>query len=239
MQDNAGLDTELFPGEYIPHILSSILRVGVALRKKSEHEHENPITIRLCKGLRGIERFRDGPFECHPQQAILSSDPDNDGIIGWMDISISGVGGGSEVYFAMEAKRLRYRSPNGEFKTGNSEYVGDKGMMRFITDKYAPHMETGAMLGYVFDGDIEKARSGIGALIWKKVEALRMAPPKKLVPSDILPEERIGETRHLTMNNRVFIIYHLFISLSEAGIRTLKTDKSSMRKMLFISQSFT
>lgn len=218
MQGNVGSYVN-FPEEEIPYILSSILRVGVALRKKSEHEHENPITIRLCKRLRGIERFRDGPLKCHPQQAILSSDSDNDGIIGWMDISISGVGGGSETYFAMEAKRLRYYYPSGKFETGNSDYVGDKGMMRFVTGQYASRMQTGAMLGYVFDGDIEAAWSSIGALIREKVEALRMAPPRELVPSNILPE-RIGETchlrRHLRIDNRAFTIYHLFLALSGA-----------------------
>nr|VFJ70696.1 MAG: hypothetical protein BECKFW1821C_GA0114237_102429 [Candidatus Kentron sp. FW] len=218
MQDNAGPYIK-FPEEEIPFILSSILRVGAALRRKSKREKEDPITIRLCKGLKRVERFRDGPLECHTQQAVLSSDPDNDAIIGWIDIAISGVGGGSEVYFAIEAKRLRYFSRNGTFKTGNSEYVGEYGMMRFVIGQYAPHMQTGAMLGYVFDGNTEKARSGVGALIREKAQSLRMIDPRGLAPSNILPEERVRETRHET-NRRVFTIYHLFLSLSGGENRT-------------------
>nr|VFK37787.1 MAG: hypothetical protein BECKSD772F_GA0070984_101810 [Candidatus Kentron sp. SD]VFK42458.1 MAG: hypothetical protein BECKSD772E_GA0070983_101710 [Candidatus Kentron sp. SD]VFK78141.1 MAG: hypothetical protein BECKSD772D_GA0070982_10088 [Candidatus Kentron sp. SD] len=213
MQGNIGPYAK-FPEEEIPYILSSILWVGAALRKKSESEKENPITIRLCKGLNRMERFRDGPLECHPQKGIPSPDPDDDRIIGWIDISVSGVGGGSEVYFAMEAKRLRYRSPpGGAFKTGNSEYVGKDGMMRFVSGKYAPFMQAGAMLGYVFDGDTETARSGIGALIRKKADMLKMESPEALVPSEILPGKPIGATHHRGVNDKILILYHLFLSL--------------------------
>nr|VFJ86064.1 MAG: hypothetical protein BECKLFY1418B_GA0070995_100194 [Candidatus Kentron sp. LFY] len=213
MQGNVGPYAK-FPEEEISYILSSVLRVGAALRKKSEREKENPITIRLCKRLKRIERFRDGPLECHLQQEIPSFDPDDDSIIGRMDISVSGVGGGSETYFAIEAKRLRFLYPGGTFETGSPEYVGEKGMMRFVTGKYAPFMQAGAMLGYVFDGNTEKVWSGIGKYIRRKTEMLQMDDPRKLVPSGILPGERVGETRHHRMKDRIFILYHVFISVS-------------------------
>nr|VFK21668.1 MAG: hypothetical protein BECKLFY1418C_GA0070996_10996 [Candidatus Kentron sp. LFY] len=213
MQGSVGSYGKFFPEEEISYILSSVLQVGATLQKKSEQEKENPITIRLCRRLKQVERFRDGPLECHPEQGVLSSDPEDDSIIGWIDISVSGVGGGSETYFAMEAKRLRYRSRNGEFKTGNHRYVED-GMMRFVTGKYAPFMQAGAMLGYVFDGNTEKVWSSIGKYIRRKTEMLQMDDPRKLVPSGILPGERVGETRHHRMNDRPFILYHVFISVN-------------------------
>lgn len=157
---------QLFPQKHIPLILSSILQAGATLRKISDAEFENRITIRLCRQLVKIPVFRDGPLDIRPQTGILSSNLDKDKLDGSSDILVS-CGLGHEVYFILEAKRLRVRSPNGRLVAGNNEYVNN-GMMRFITGQYAPFMETGAMLGYVFDGETGKARSGIDGYVQKK-----------------------------------------------------------------------
>nr|VFJ52421.1 MAG: hypothetical protein BECKFW1821B_GA0114236_101218 [Candidatus Kentron sp. FW] len=211
MPGDVGPFRKLFPEEHIRYILSAIFRAD--LRKASEKEWENPITERLYDELEWLPRFRDGPLAICLRPKVRSSNSKTEKkVVGEPDILIF-CALGTQVYFAIEAKRLRFRYPRGAFETGNSEYMGEDGMMRFVTGKYAPFMKAGAMLGYVFDGDIQEAWTDIAELIRKKTETLRMVDPKKLFPSEILPGERIGETHHLRMDDRAFTIYHVFMPL--------------------------
>jgi hypothetical protein len=200
----------LFPKRHIPIILISILQAGKTLRKKSPNELENRLTRRLCIKLNQIQIFRDGPLSIHPQQEILSSDPDKDTPEGYIDILVS-CEFGSEVYFAIEAKRLRVRSTSGKMDAGNDDYVND-GMMRFVSGQYAPFMKTGAMLGYVYDGDAKIARSGVGGYIKKKVKKLKLISPQKLIKAPIVPDKPIYKTRH-GLKKGSFLIYHIFLTV--------------------------
>ncbi len=200
----------LFPQRHIPIILISILQAGKTLRKKSPNEIENRLTRRFCIKLNQIQIFRDGPLSIHPQQEILSSDPDKDTPEGYIDILVS-CEFGSEVYFAIEAKRLRVRSTSGKMDAGNDDYVNN-GMMRFVTGQYAPFMKTGAMLGYVYDGDTEKACSGVAGYISSKVKELKLISPKQLTKASIVPDKPIYETRH-GLKKRSFLIYHIFLAV--------------------------
>jgi len=201
---------QLFPQKHIPVILSSILQAGATLQKISDAEFENMLTIRLCRQLVKIAVFRDGPLDIRPQTGILSSNLDEDKLDGSTDLLVS-CGLGHEVYFILEAKRLRVRSPNGRLVAGNNEYVNN-GMMRFITGQYAPFMETGSMLGYVFDGETGKARSGIDGYVQKKAKELKLKHPKRLLRSQILPDIPIDVSRH-NLRKRSFTIYHIFLAV--------------------------
>ena len=198
----------LFPKSHYPIILYNIFKEGKTLKKRESNEFENRLTRRLCISLKQNPVFRDGPLSIHSQQEILSSDPDDDFPIGYIDILIS-CEYGSEVYFAIEAKRLRVRSVSGKMDSGNADYVNE-GMMRFVTGQYAPYMNAGAMLGYVFDGDTAKARSGVSGYIQRKAKTLKLMPPEKLVKSSILPDHPVDETKHC-LGTRTFVIYHMFI----------------------------
>lgn len=200
----------LFPHQHIPIILSSICQAGKSVSKKSEQDREDWITRRLCIQLIRIPVFRDGPLGIHPKQEIVSSDPQEDGAAGEIDILVS-CGLGFQVYFAIEAKRLRFRTPGGRFKLGNDEYVNN-GMMRFIRGQYAPFMETGAMLGYVFDGDTATARSDVDGYIRPRARELMLKDPGELIKSKIVPEEFVDETNH-DLADRSFTIYHIFIDV--------------------------
>ena len=201
---------QLFPQRHIPVILSSILQAGVTVRKKTDSEFENRITIRICKKLVKIPVFRDGPLDIRPQTGILSSNPDEDNLDGSTDLLVS-CGLGHEVYFILEAKRLRFRSPNGRWVAGNDEYVNN-GMMRFVTGQYAPFMESGAMLGYVFDGETDKAHSGIDGYIQKKAKELKLKPPGRLLRSQILPDMPVDESHH-DLRKRFFTVYHILLAV--------------------------
>ena len=85
-------------------------------------------------------------------------------------------------------------------------------MMRFITGQYAPFMESGTMLGYVFDGETGKAHSGIDGYVQKKAKELKLKPPGQLLRSQILPDMPIDETSHDLMK-RPFTIYHILLAV--------------------------
>ena len=87
--------------------------------------------------------------------------------------------------------------------------------MRFISGQYAPYMTSSAMLGYVFDGDIDKARSGINGYIKKtrgKISELKIQKPHELTRSSIMPNHPVDETIH-QLENRLFTIYHIFLAV--------------------------
>ena len=200
----------LSPKRYIPIILISILWAGENLRKKTANDLEDWISRRLYWRLIRIYPFRDGPLDIRLQPEIVSVDSDENAPAGKIDFVVS-CGLGAEIYFAIEAKRLRVRSTSGKMDAGNDDYVND-GMMRFVSGQYAPFMSTGAMLGYVYDRDINKARSGVAGYIKGRGKELKLTSPKQLTRASILPDKAIYETRH-GLNKRSFLIYHIFLAV--------------------------
>ena len=200
----------LFPKRHISTVLNSILQAGENLRKKTANDLEDWISRRLYWRLIRIYPFRDGPLDIRLQPEIVSVDSDENAPAGKIDFVVS-CGLGAEIYFAIEAKRLRVRSTNGKMDAGNDDYVND-GMMRFVSGQYAPFMKTGAMLGYVYDRDIDKARSGVAGYIKGREKELKLTSPKQLTRASILPDKAIYETRH-RLKKRSFLIYHIFLAV--------------------------
>ena len=202
---------KLFPTTHIPIILLSIVQAAGTLRKKTHSDREDWITRRLHARLIRIPQFRDGPLDIRLQPEIPSPDPDADTPAGRIDLCVS-CGLGHEVYFAVEAKRLRVCRPDGRVMfNGSWEYVTD-GMMRFVRGQYAPHMRAGAMLGYVFDGRLGEARSSVEESVRTNAVKLKLVHPHQLAPCSFLPEADAAETYH-ALEKRAFTIYHLFISV--------------------------
>jgi hypothetical protein len=210
MSNEAAAFIPLFPKKHIPPVLSSIYQASVTLRKKTANDREDWITRRLYFRLIRISTFRDGPLDIRLQPEIVFHDSDADSPAGRIDLLVS-CGHGYEVYFAIEAKRLRVRLSNGRLHSGSDKYVNN-GMMRFVTGQYAPFMEAGAMLGYVFDGKTNLARSAVNKYVKNKAKELRLKPPKRLMRSHILQNMPLDETRH-DLRKRAFIIYHIFIAV--------------------------
>jgi hypothetical protein len=104
-----------------------------------------------------------------------------------------------------------------EFPSGRkplvSEYVGgNQGMMCFITQRYARDLASGGMLGYVFDGDITKARTSVFAAIQKNRKKLKCTKSLPLAVSTIMLGSNISETIHRLAHSD-FIIYHIFVAV--------------------------
>jgi hypothetical protein len=210
MAGKARAFTKLFPKRHIPIILISLLQAGKNLRKKTANDLEDWISRRLYWRLIRIYPFRDGPLDIRLQPEIVFVDSDENTPAGKIDLVVS-CGLGAEIYFAIEAKRLRVRSNSGRINAGNDNYVNN-GMMRFVAGQYAPFMSTGAMLGYVFDGDINKARSGVAGYIKSREKELKLTLPKELTRASILPDEVVYETRH-GLKKCSFLIYHIFLAV--------------------------
>jgi len=210
MENEAKEFRKLFPKGQIPIVLLSILQAGKTLRKKTERDREDWITRRLYIRLICIPVFRDGPLGIHLKPEIVDPKMDADTPSGEIDLFVS-CGRGYQVYFPLEAKRLRVTYANGRLETGSDKYINE-GMMRFVAGQYAPFMETGAMLGYVYDGNTDEARSDIDRSVQSHALKLRLLAPEKLSRSQILKDMPVDETRH-ALEKCMFTIYHVFLAV--------------------------
>ena len=199
-----------FPRKHVSSVLSAVLAAAATLKKKTETDHENWLTRRLHARLIQHSPFRDGPLNIAVQPEVNCEDIDADRPAGQIDIKVM-CGKGAQVYFAIEAKRLRFCFPSGGFEAGAPEYV-DNGMMRFVTGQYAPRMKSGAMLGYVFDGNVSAARDDIARAIDRRSDKLCLRQGIGLRQSTILPNHAVDETVH-EPGTRELILYHLLVSV--------------------------
>lgn len=200
----------LFPEEQVPTILNIVLDNAQTLHKKSETEHENDLSDRLVKRIRIDPRIRYSPFVPLREFAVYDGCIDEAGHSGRIDICFMCTGG-DQTYFAIEAKNLHVTYASG-WKSKVSDYVtSDQGMMCFVTSKYSAAQQTGAMLGYVFDGNLDKAREDIARAIDVNQLTLKLAGTDGLIRSDIVKRaERIDESHH-QFGPRPFTIYHLLV----------------------------
>jgi hypothetical protein len=214
MQHEATHWAQFFPldGE-IPFILAAVLRCSASLRKKHDTEYENKVSNRLRKLLVQDVQLRQRPIMVDREAYVY--DDDQEEPVGRLDFRFLYT---REMtyplpYFAIEAKRLHVALPS-RWDSGVPAYVtGNQGMMCFIEQRYARGLTSAGMLGYVFDGDVEKARGSVATLIEANREKLRTAPPFKLVVSAVLPgDTRVSETIH-ALGHGDFVIYHLFIAV--------------------------
>jgi hypothetical protein len=207
-----------FPKEQIPFILAAVLRCSTLLRKEHAIEHENKISSRLRKLLIRDVELRRCPIHLDPEVYVYDDSADEENTMGRLDFRFlySTQMRHPWPYFAIEAKRLHVVLPSG-WDSCVRKYVTDRqGMRCFLEQRYAQGLASGGMLGYVFDGDIEKARTSVAASIEANREELKTAPPFKLVPSSVLPgDSRVSETIHALAHGD-FVIYHLFVAVPDA-----------------------
>ena len=89
-------------------------------------------------------------------------------------------------YVAYECKKLNVHGADGARRSRAGAYVGDDGMMCFVTEKYAKGLPFGGMLGYVMDGDLDFAYTSIKAMIMSCKSALGLqALPRSVLPIDV------------------------------------------------------
>jgi hypothetical protein len=190
----------LFPDEEIPHILDAIKRCMAGVRKTSEQEHETQITKRLHIKLKADTVLRERPVWPDRETA----EDEDTGEEGRLDLRfmLQDPALKPPPYFAVEAKRLHVTFPSGR-QSLVSEYVrGDQGMMCFITGRYSKGLRSGAMLGYIFDGDVPRAVNSIFSTTQKNARDLKLV---KITPNN--PGSHWKTIHH--MGDREFVIFHL------------------------------
>jgi hypothetical protein len=205
----------LFPEEEIPFILAAILRSGVGLKKLHETELENDLSDRLRDELDRDSGLRDRPVEIFREVPLYDRQRARRKQLGRTDLMFLYSTGVDKPwpYFVIESKRLHVTFPSGR-QSLMSEYVnGHQGMMCFINERYGRSLASGGMLGYVFDGQIEKARAAVGASIAANHQQLKCSHSIPFTPSLVLAGEfRISESAH-ALPQGPFVIYHLFLAV--------------------------
>ena len=215
MTSDAGKWIPLFPEEEVPFILLAVLQSGAWLKKSHATEWENALSDRLRDKLDRDPVLRARPIELSREIPIYDRRRARQNQLGRTDLEFKYSTGVRKPwpYFAIEAKRLHVTLPSGK-KSLISEYVtGDEGMMCFIEGRYAKGLASGGMLGYVFDGEVEKARSSIGASIEANHKRLRCCAVPRFGPSSVLKgDSRVSESAH-SLSHGAFTIYHLFLAV--------------------------
>jgi hypothetical protein len=214
-----------FPEDEIPFILAALVRCMAMVKKTKPCEHENDLTIRLWKRLRRDAELNSRPTHLDPEAWELD-EADEDGRVGRLDLRFLFSTGTLKPWpcFAIEAKRLHVTFPKAGWNSLVPEYVTsttskpveeEQGMMCFISGRYSRGLRAGAMLGYVFDSEVVKARIAIAEAIQAHAKKLRLITGGRLVGSDIYPgvsesiHELVDDTDSDDLFRARFTIYHV------------------------------
>jgi hypothetical protein len=219
---------EPFPESEIPFIVSGLLRCMATIRKNEPCELETSINTRLWRKLQLDSELRSRPTHLDPEAWELNQ-ADPEGKIGRIDLRFLLLAPIKPTpFFAIEAKRLHVTFPSAGWKSLVSDYVttdtakaieDEQGMMCFISGRYSRGLAAGAMLGYVFDGDVAAARNSVATAIKEHEKKLKIVSPGWVLDSPIQPGSGISESLHdLTPQTDSrdlfrgrFTLYHLFV----------------------------
>ena len=208
--------SQWFPDGFVPEILELVLATWEKLKLHRDVRLEPRITNLLNRAIEE-EYTREGKaWYVHPE--IKEADPVTGKEISRTDIRLYHRGiPGQKLYFALEAKRLHVESSD-RTRGGYGEYVGADGMMCFITGKYSEAAPAGGMLGYVMDGNLERAAHGIGEAIGSRSADLKLVAGSQYRASKLMPlHPWNGETHHRRRSG-LFAMYHVLLP-----VRKVKT----------------
>ena len=108
-------------------------------------------------------------------------------------------------YLGYECKRLNVTGTDGARRSQAGAYVGEDGMMCFVTERYSEGLPVGCMMGYVMDGDMNFAFLRIEEAMAAEQPALGLQgelqenPPIGIIRRFVTEHERDGrwmEIRH-------------------------------------------
>jgi hypothetical protein len=226
---NAGGDprpffSDLLPDGFIPHILELVMGVWEDMKKPPRDALEPRMTALLTDALIAEIEESDLPFLVFQERPI--TDPDSGKQVARTDLEFYHRDlriRNQQPYFTFESKRLNIPGSRGR-KSNASAYVGKDGMMCFVTGKYSQGGSFCGMLGYVLDGDVTAAYRAIKDAIKKNAGDLRLASPRGLMPSNLMPAHPYNGETHHQRNGRPLAIFHLLLSFSRVDSATLQTS---------------
>jgi len=216
MSQDAKAWVPLFPKDDVSFILASVLRCSANLHKKHDTEREDRLSNRLRMLIRRDAAFRQSGIVVDREVSVFNDNSDSEEPIGRIDFRFLSAHRQADAdwHFVIEAKRLHVTFKRTGWQSLAAAYVtGHQGMMCFIDGRYARNLTESAMLGYVFDGKVEKARNSVAESIAASPVKLKCAVPSQLSPSQIVDGlSIISESRH-TLPQGTFKIYHLFVAV--------------------------
>jgi hypothetical protein len=205
---------DVIPNKFVPEILDLVVGAWCRMPRLKPNHLEPRITALLRRACIGEydQRYREqaSPFIVTSEDQL--TDPRTGRQLARTDLEVHVRSLNipkQRPYFIFEAKRLN--TPNRtRIRSNAAEYVGDGGMMCFVTSRYDPIFC--GMLGYVMNGNIGAARAAVAIAIGRMHRRLCLRHPKQLVSSSRLPNDnRYAETYH-TSTVGEFTMHHLFLS---------------------------
>ena len=87
-------------------------------------------------------------------------------------------------------------------------------MQRFVDGKYSRFIRHGGMLGYVLDGQVNRAIRNVEINIQTHARELGMTLPGRFLPSSVRPKDSFAKETHHRRSHEtaIFRIHHLFMS---------------------------
>ncbi|MCL4203305.1 MAG: hypothetical protein KJ000_12460 [Pirellulaceae bacterium] len=201
---------DLFEQDLIPAVLTLVIAAWGQIEKPAQDAREDDISKRLYLALVNGKDRNSHAFLIRYQDVEVDDDLSKES--GRKDIVFFPSLFDEPIYFCLEAKRLS-AMVSGQRKSLADEYVKE-GMQRFVERKYSRHVRHGGMLGYVLDGDIDRAIANVSNCIRLHQAALRMEGPAELLMSRLrLDDPQVRETRHFRKDESiVFCLHHLFVA---------------------------
>ncbi|AGA28573.1 hypothetical protein [Singulisphaera acidiphila] len=200
---------DFFSTNFIPQIIDLVLTSWQAMPAPASDQLEDRITVALYCSLSRNQSLCTLPFLIRVQDVEIDLELERE--TGRKDIAFFPALQ-ADIYFCLECKRLNVVK-EGETRAYSSEYVS-QGMTRFVSRQYSPFVQHGGMLGYVLDGDVDRAKQNIEANIHARHLELGMDPPGNIERSSVRPEnEHIWETHHhRALETPVFRIHHMLVT---------------------------
>jgi hypothetical protein len=200
---------DFFQQSLIPAVLSLVVSAWDRMEKPAQTAHEDAISVQLYTALiTGKDRSRHA-FLVRYQDVEVDTDLTK--VTGKKDIVVF-PSTMEEIYFCLEAKRLNALI-SGVRRSLADEYVRE-GMQRFVEGKYSRFIRHGGMLGYVLDGQVDRAIRNVERNIQAYARALEMTLPGHFLPSSVRPNDPFAKEthHHRSHETAVFHIHHLFMS---------------------------
>jgi len=197
--------TDTFPEDLLPQLLDLVIKSWVTFPQPSGSDLEVPITKKFVVHLRSNQNRSVHLFRIEWESTVLDEKGAQRGRI---DIRFTH-GYSAIEYFSCECKLLNKTNKHGRWSSLAGEYIS-KGVMRYVNEQYSGG-SNGGMLGYVMDGDTDKAIKCINEAIEARKQNLGIEGKAELKRSSIRPEcQQTRETRHL-IRNGCFIVHHIFL----------------------------
>lgn len=199
---------DVFPENLLPWVFRVIFKEWTCFPRTSRKPLENRITKPFVGHLQTCQDTRSLPFFFDSNVKLVEAASDTE--TGELDIRVMH-GKRPKVFFAFECKCLNViRKGRRHSQTG--KYIGAGGMGCFLSGQYAWGSDSGGMIGYVMDNDVDYAKLAVNRALVKNKKSLEVREPFQLKLASILREEsRCFETVHYIKGN-LFTIYHIFLA---------------------------